>query len=60
MNEVRKVTLPSELVESGVAIPYSSEGKESVIYDTQEGVLAPDILLQQLFSYLNIWGKTLC
>ena len=54
MNEVRKVTLPSELVESGVATPYSSEGKERVTYDTQEGVLAPDVLLQQLFSYLNI------
>lgn len=41
VNEVRKVTLPPELAESGAAIPYSSEGKACVIYEIQGGVLAP-------------------
>lgn len=40
MNEVRKVTPPPELAESGTAIPYSSEGKACANYEIQEGVLA--------------------
>lgn len=43
MNEVRKVTLPSELAESGTATPYSSEGKEYDFLDS-ESLFAPSCI----------------